>query len=204
MVWLALATLVAIGAAEADYRIDRLRHPCPDNGMMPLRKLDREVALAMINNARPLREKDKFFSFDIGSLLVGGQLANRSTEYGYGDTIIAQCNINPPHEDLWVECAIEDSEARIIDSSGQCVTRDSLWANFRYQTGNQNGSRRLLDGPEKCRKRNFSPPVQTEWRSRFAATDATDADELSRYFWSLPRQRANCQKPISPLSAGVP
>ena len=136
MVWLALATLVAVGAAEADYRID-LYGVRSNNGMMPLRTLDREVALAMINNSRPLREKDKFFSFDIGSLLVGGQLANRLTEYGYGDTIIAQCNINPPHEDLWVEVAIEDSDARIFDSSGQFVTRDSLWANFTYQTGSK-------------------------------------------------------------------
>jgi len=136
MVWLILATLVAIGAAEADYRIDGYGTRA-NNGMMPLRKLDQDVARAMINNPRPLREKDKFFSFDVGSRLMGGQLANRSTEFGYGDTIIAQCNVNIPHEDLWVECAIEDSEARILDSFGQYVTRDSLWANFRYQTGNR-------------------------------------------------------------------
>ena len=136
MIFLALATLAAVGAAEADYRFD-LYGIRAHKGMMPLKTLDREVALTMINNSRPLREKDKFFSFDIGSLLVGGQLGNRLTEYGYGDTIIAQCNINPPHEDLWVEVAIEDSEARIIDSSGQFVTRDSLWANFNYQTGNK-------------------------------------------------------------------
>ena len=136
MVWLALATLVAVGSAEADYRFD-LYGIRANDGMMPLKKLDREVALAMINNSRPLREKDKFFSFGIGSMLVGGQLANRKAEYGYEETIIAQCNINPPHEDLWVECAIEDSDARILDSWGQFVTRDSLWANFTYETGSK-------------------------------------------------------------------
>ncbi|MCX7388013.1 MAG: HTTM domain-containing protein [Planctomycetales bacterium] len=136
MVWLALATLVAVGAAEADYRFD-LYGVRTHTGLMPLKTLDREVALTMINNSRPLREKDKFFSFDIGSLLVGGQLANRLTEYGYGDTIVAQCNVNPPHEDLWVEVAIVDSEDRLIDNSGQYVTRDALWANFVYQTGNK-------------------------------------------------------------------
>ena len=115
MVWLVLATLVAIGAAEADYRIDPYGIRA-ENGMMPLKPLNRDVALAMINNPRPLREKDKFFSFDIGSMLVGGQLANRSTEYGFGDTIIAQCNINPPHEDLWVRAAqLKTLQARIID-----------------------------------------------------------------------------------------
>ncbi|MCA9009350.1 MAG: HTTM domain-containing protein [Planctomycetaceae bacterium] len=132
-VWLVLATLAAIGAAEADYRFDL--YGTSSGNIMPLKELNRDVALAMINNARPLREKDKFFSFDIGSMLVGGQLANRTTDYRDGDTIIAQCNINPPHEDMWVECTIEDADARIIDNFGQAVTRDSLWANFHYQTG---------------------------------------------------------------------
>lgn len=131
-----MATIVAIGAAEADYRMD-LYGSRAEGGALPLKTLDREVALAMIKNPRALREKDKFFSFDIGSMLMGGQLANRSTEYTYGDSIIAQCNINPPHEDLWVEVAIEDSEERIIDSAGQYVTRDSLWANFKYQAGSR-------------------------------------------------------------------
>ena len=136
MIWLAMATLVAIGAAEADYRMD-LYGSRNEAGALPLKTIDREVALAMIKDPRPLREKDKFFSFDIGSMVMGGQLANRSTEYTYGDSIIAQCNINPPHEDLWVEVAIEDSEERIIDSAGQYVTRDSLWANFKYQAGSR-------------------------------------------------------------------
>lgn len=136
MLWLALLTLVAVGAAEAEYRLDAYGIRA-NKGMLPLRALDHDVALAMIKNSRPLREKDKFFSFDIGSMLVGGQLANRSVAYEFGDTIIAQCNINPPHEDLWVEVAMEDSAERIIDSSGQYVTRDSLWANFTYQIGNK-------------------------------------------------------------------
>jgi hypothetical protein len=134
MLWLALVTLAAVGAAEAEYRFD-LYGIRTNNGMLPLKALEHDVALAMIKNSSPLREKDKFFSFDIGSMLVGGQLANRVVEYDYGDTIVAQCNINPPHEDLWVEVAIEDSKNRIIDSAGQYVTRDSLWANFTYQAG---------------------------------------------------------------------
>ena len=122
--------------AEKCLRLD-LGDRRTEGGGLPLKTIDRDVALAMIKNPRPLREKDKFFSFDIGSMVMGGQLANRSTEYTYGESIIAQCNINPPHEDLWVEVAIEDSEQRIIDSAGQYVTRDSLWANFKYQAGSR-------------------------------------------------------------------
>ena len=134
--WALLALVVVVISAEADYRIDvyGLRR---NGGPLPLQKMDPTVARTLINSQRPLREKDKFFSFDIGSMIMAGQLANRRQEFEYGDVVIAQCNINPPHEDLWVECVIEDEEQRIIDVAGQFVTRDQLYANFPYQTGNK-------------------------------------------------------------------
>ena len=134
--WLSLAMIVLVLSAEADYRLDdygiRRNH-----GPLPLKKMDATVARTLINSQRPLREKDKFFSFDIGSMMMAGQLANRKTEFSYGDVVIAQCNINPPHEDLWVECVIEDDQNRIIDVAGQFVTRDQLYSSFPYQTGNK-------------------------------------------------------------------
>jgi len=134
--WLSLAMIVLVLSAEADYRLDvygiRRNH-----GPLPLKKMDMTVARTLINSQRPLREKDKFFSFDIGSMMMAGQLANRKTEFSYGDVVIAQCNINPPHEDLWVECVIEDDQNRVIDVSGQFVTRDQLYSSFPYQTGNK-------------------------------------------------------------------
>jgi hypothetical protein len=136
MLWLGTAVVVAVASAEADYRIDPYGVRA-NNGPMALKVMDKEVARTMLNSRRPLREKDKFFSFDIGSMLIGGQLANRNQEFEYGDTIIAQCNINPPHEDLWVECILEDDQNRIIDNSGLFVTRDMLFANFRYQACNK-------------------------------------------------------------------
>ena len=136
LAWLGMATLVAVGSAEADYRID-LYGIRANNGPMALKSMDREVALVMISPSRPLREKDKFFSFDVGNALVGGQLANRLKVFESGDTIIAQCNVNRPHEDLWVECFIEDDQERVIDNSGQYVTRDKLFANFTYFAGNR-------------------------------------------------------------------
>jgi len=136
LAWLGMATLVAVGSAEADYRID-LYGMRANNGPMALKLMDRDVALVMISTPRPLREKDKFFSFDVGNMLVGGQLANRLNVFEPGDTIIAQCNVNPPHEDLWVECFIEDDQERVIDNSGQFVTRDVLFANFTYFAGDR-------------------------------------------------------------------
>ncbi len=136
MVWAAMALFAAVAANE----IDRFADPYgmhANNGPMPLKPIPRDAALAMINSTAPLREKDKFFSFDIGSMFLGGQLANRSSEFEFGDVIVAQCNINPPHEDMWLECVIEDDANRVIDASGQFVTRDKLYANFSYATGNK-------------------------------------------------------------------
>jgi hypothetical protein len=136
ILWIGLAALVAVASAEADYRIDVYGIRSND-GPLALRKIDSREALAMINNPKPLREKDKFFSFDIGNIMVGGQLGNRRDTFKFGDTIIAHCNINPPHEDMWVDCVVEDSDGRIVDSSGQYVTREQLFANFNYDAGNK-------------------------------------------------------------------
>jgi hypothetical protein len=35
---------------------------------------------------------------------------------------------------MWVECVLQDEQERIIDTSGQYVTRDMMYANFNYQT----------------------------------------------------------------------
>jgi hypothetical protein len=136
ILWIGLAALVAVASAEADYRID-VYGIRSNNGPLALRKIDSREALAMINNPKPLREKDKFFSFDIGDMMVGGQLGNRRNTFEFGDTIIAHCNINPPHEDMWVDCVVEDSDGRIVDSSGHYVTREQLFANFNYDAGNK-------------------------------------------------------------------
>jgi hypothetical protein len=136
ILWVALAAFVAVASAEADYRIDLYGMRNVD-GLMPLAQMDPEVARKMISVRRPVREKDKFFSFDIGTLTVGGQLSNRLQQFEFGETIIAQCNLNTPHDDLWVECVVEDDQQRIIDSSGLFVARESLFACFKYEIGNK-------------------------------------------------------------------
>ncbi len=129
MLWLGVAVLVAVASAEADYRIDLYGMRANKDGLA-LSPMDSKVALTMLKSQQPLREKDKFLSFDIGSMLIGGQLANRSQTYEYGATIIAQCNVNPPHEDLWVECNLEDEQHRIIDTAGVFVTREQMFVRW--------------------------------------------------------------------------
>jgi hypothetical protein len=135
-IWVVAGLVVAVGAVEVDYRLDV--YGIRGNGApLALPVMDTAEARQMINSQQPLREKDKFFSFDIGSMVMAGQLANRRQQFESGDVVIAQCNLNPPHEDLWVECVIQDAEDRVIDVAGQFVTRDQLFAKFSYMTADK-------------------------------------------------------------------
>ncbi|MFN8706181.1 MAG: HTTM domain-containing protein [Planctomyces sp.] len=133
--WAAAMALAAIAASEVEYHLDVYGMRSPD-GLMALKPMDQDVALRMISGTQPLREQDKYFSFDIGTTLAGGQLANRRKEFRYGERIVAQCNLNPPHEDLWVECLLQDEQNRIVQTAGLFVTREMMFANFFYETGN--------------------------------------------------------------------
>ena len=133
-VWGALAAVTIMGYSEAEYRYD-VYGIRTNGGPMELTRIDRETAVKFIDDNRPLREKDKYFSFEIGTRLVGGQLANTRREFEYGDMIIAQCNLNPPHEDLFVELLLKDEDDHVVELVGQFVTREMMFANFYYDTG---------------------------------------------------------------------
>lgn len=136
VVFVAVVTLSAVAATEAEHQIN-LYGIVAGQPTLALQPLDQTVAQTMINGQRPIREQDKFFSFELGTILVGNQLANRRDQFTYGEMMIAQCNLNPPHEDLWVECLIQDSEQRTIEQFGQIVARDSLRSPFFYRLGNK-------------------------------------------------------------------
>lgn len=136
MVWAICGSLFALTALEAEVRSD-LYGMNSDSGPLPLQEMDRAQAMHMIGSETPLREKDKFFSFHLGSLAIGGQLANRREDFEYGETLLAECNLNPPHEDMWVECVLEDADHHAIDTVGQVLTREMLRGQFIYRLGNR-------------------------------------------------------------------
>jgi len=133
-VWGVLAALTITAYSEAEHRLDVYGMQA-NGGPMELTPIDRETALTFLDDNRPLREKDKYFSFEIGTRLIGGQLGNTCNEFEYGELIIAQCNLNPPHEDLWVELLLKDEDDHVVELTGQFVTREMLYANFYYDTG---------------------------------------------------------------------
>lgn len=158
--WGCLLSVCAIAAVEAELQID-IYNRADGAPPMTLSVLDPTVADEMLNSdSQKVREKDKYFSFDLGTLTIGRQLANRRTVFEFGETIIAQCFVNPPHEDMWVECVVEDSEGRKVEQFGQFVTREMLRSDFYYTLGN-----RLLPGEysmvlksanEEIYRRNFT------------------------------------------------
>lgn len=136
IVWLCIGAVLTIGATEFELQTDIYGRNTAEGGYR-LQPLNQHVASTMIAGKQAIREKDKFFSFEIGTLTVGNQLANRKKDFEFGDTMIAQANLNPPHEDMWVECLLQDEDGRTIEQFGQFVTREMLRANFIYKFGNK-------------------------------------------------------------------
>ena len=136
VVWSCLAAFCAIVGTEAELRMDIYGANTAEGGYR-LKPMDATVARAMISKEQRVREQDKFFNFEIGTRTVGELLANRRSEFQFGELMLAQANLNPPHEDMWLECLLVDEENRTIEQFGQFVTRDMLRANFSYKFGNK-------------------------------------------------------------------
>lgn len=128
--------LIALAAVmlgiEVEHRLDPygLRRP---EGRHVLQPLPQETAHRMLTEDKQLREKDKFFAFDIGTTVLGGALANRRESFVVGEDLIAQCILNPPHEDMWVECNLHDASGQIIDLSSACVPRETVRSTFTFE-----------------------------------------------------------------------
>ncbi|MCH2201894.1 MAG: HTTM domain-containing protein [Fuerstiella sp.] len=168
--WAIAAGLFAVGSVEAEYRFD-LYGVRGESGFMPIEEMDRERAVSLIAGATPLREKDKFFSFQIGSTALGGQLANRREVFKYGDIVIAECNLNPPHEDMWVECVLEDADEHKINSVGQVITREMLRGQFTLLLGSQ-----LSSGRYSMVLRSAGHEISRRWFTLTGQSPACDVD----------------------------
>jgi hypothetical protein len=86
----------------------------------------------MLQGTTRLREQDKFGTFDVGTDFLAGFVINKTDVIRHGETIYAQCHLNPPHEDMWVECNLHDANDVEIDYVGVPVIRESMRASFQY------------------------------------------------------------------------
>lgn len=124
--------LLIVAGAAWESHLDRygLRRP---EGRYALQTVDPELVKPMLAPLGRLRDDDKIFAIDTGTMLIGDLLANRRKVFRHGETIIAQCNLTPPHEDMWIECKLLDGGNRLVDRFGNIAVREQFRANFLYK-----------------------------------------------------------------------
>ena len=123
--------LFAVGTVEVERWLDLYGERRPE-GKYALTQIEPEEVAKLMAPTEPLRVKDRFLAVDTGSVLVGDRLANHRAQFRQGEMVIAQCNLIPPHEDMYVEFKLHDSENRIVSSQGNIATREQFRTNFNY------------------------------------------------------------------------
>ena len=101
-------------------------------GAWSLKELDASVVVPMLQQSGRIRESDKYLSFGIGSDMLGDVLIDRKDTFLHGEPIVAQCTLNPPHEDMWIECNLHDVDGRLIDRVGQVADRSMLRVSYAF------------------------------------------------------------------------
>jgi hypothetical protein len=170
--------LVCLAGIEAEYLMDPYKTRGPD-GPLPVRELTEGELNRLFSPDRRMRQCDKLLAFDMGTTLVGEHLANHRTEFRQGEQLVAQVTLNPPHEDMWIDCVLceaafddSDDEGRLVPGAllskiGQVVLRDSSRGNFffRLDESLEPGPYflKLRSGNEEVSRRRFTivPGVRT-------------------------------------------
>ncbi|MDB5346487.1 MAG: hypothetical protein JWP89_4864 [Schlesneria sp.] len=124
--------LFAVANVEVEHWLDLYGERRPE-GRHQLVAMDQEEVTKLMAPTEPYRISDQFFAIDIGTILVGDRLANRRTEFRQGEKLIAQCNLTPPHADMFIKCKLQNSDNVIVDEWGSIATREMFRTNFSYQ-----------------------------------------------------------------------
>jgi len=123
--------LVTFGGVGVEYQLDPMGARRAD-GAWPLKELDPAKVVPMLGQTERIRESDKYLSFNIGSDMLGDVLMDRKNVFRHGDPIVAQCTLNPPHEDMWIECNLHDADGHLIDRVGQVADRSMLRVSYAF------------------------------------------------------------------------
>jgi hypothetical protein len=129
-----MAVLTVCGGIALEYKLDRYGMRRPE-GPYALKELDPNYVAEELRPSERVRNEDKVLLFDIGSRVLAGAVVDRRTEFRQGEMMKAECDLVPPHEDLWLTCELEDPEHRVIDTTGCTVSADSMRAIFDYNIG---------------------------------------------------------------------
>jgi hypothetical protein len=130
----AVVLTVASGGVAVEHKLDRygLRRP---EGPYALKELDPNYVAQVLRPSERIRHQDKVLLFDIGSKVIAGAVVDRRTQYRQGELMKAECDLIPPHEDLWLTCEVHDADHGLIDTTGCTISCDSMRAIFDYTIG---------------------------------------------------------------------
>ncbi len=126
-----LTVATVLGGVGLEYWLDRYGERRPE-GRYTLKEVDPVDLERFLSPPEKIRDTDKIFAVDTGTILVGDMLADRRRVFRHGETLIAQCNLTPPHEDMWIECKILDGDNRLVDRVGNIALREQFRSNFMY------------------------------------------------------------------------
>jgi hypothetical protein len=127
-----LMLVICVIGVEVEYQMDPFKTRGAD-GPRELVELDQTKVRKMLKQSERIRETDKYLSFDLGTDLIGDVLINKRAVFKHGEVLIAQCTLNPPHEDMWIECNLHDSDNVVIDNVGQVIDRNTLRSSYSFQ-----------------------------------------------------------------------
>lgn len=123
--------LIMLGGAALEYQLDPYGERRPE-GRHQLVAIEPELVQQMLAPTPGLRDVDKFFAIDTGTILVGDLLADRRTTFRQGERLIAQCHLNSPHEDMWIEMHLHDADNHLVARRSQVATREMYRTHFHY------------------------------------------------------------------------
>jgi hypothetical protein len=127
---LTLAACIFLGV-EAEYRMDLYGERRPEGRYVLAPASDARIS-QLFGPEVEIAPLDQLFSFEVGTVTVGGTLADRRRTFEHGEEAIVQCCFNPPHEDMWVEVDLHDGADRIITRNGQILPREMLRSSLVY------------------------------------------------------------------------
>ncbi len=127
---LTLAAFLLLGV-EAEHWMDLYGEHRPE-GRYVLTPVSPERLNQLFSSESEIAVLDQLFSFELGTVTVGGTLADRRRTYELGEEAVVQCCFNPPHEDMWVEVDLHDAEDRIMIRNGQILPREMLRSSLVY------------------------------------------------------------------------
>jgi hypothetical protein len=121
-------------SAEIERRSDCYGDNSPQ-GRAALQFVPPERVRELLRGDTAIRPQDKVFAFDVGSQVVGGILADHQDAFGYGEDVVVQCSLLPPHEDMWVEFNLHDTQGRIVSRNGQFAPREQMRVTHTHRFG---------------------------------------------------------------------